>query len=111
MTNTREHLANFHIAGLTYYEAIRCFENLKIGTKLELKMETDNKFDARAVAIYYNEFKLGFVPKSENRIFYKLLSMGYNTIFETTIQQVDGSEHPENQIRVVTHLLKQEEQQ
>lgn len=109
MTNTREHLANFHIAGLTYYEAVLCFENLKIGTKLQLKVEQDNKFDARAVAIYYNGHKLGFVPKSENRIFYKLLSMGYNVIFETTIQQVDATAHPENQVRVVTHLLKHEE--
>ncbi len=109
MTNTREHLANFHIAGLTYYEAVLCFENLKIGTQLQLKAETDNKFDARAVAVYYNEHKLGFIPKSDNRIFYKLLGMGYNAIFETTIQQVDATEHPEHQIRVVIHLLKNKE--
>ncbi|MFC4818111.1 HIRAN domain-containing protein [Flavobacterium sp. GCM10023249] len=106
MTNTREHLANFNIAGLTYYEATQCFENLKIGTKLQLKVEQDNKFDARAVAIYFDEHKLGFVPKSENRIFYKLLIMGYNTIFEASIQQIDPTEHPECQIRVVIHLLK-----
>lgn len=109
MTSTREHLANFQIAGLTYYDAALCFENLKIGTQLQLKVETDNKFDARAVAVYYNEHKLGFIPKSENRIFYKLLSMGYTPIFEAIIQQIDATEHPENQIRVVIHLLKNKE--
>lgn len=109
MNTTREHLANFQIAGLTYYDAPLCFKNLKVGTKLRLELEKDNKFDARAVAIYYKDHKLGFVPKSENRIFYKLLLMGYYSIFDLVIQQVDSSEHPENQVRVVAHLRHCEE--
>ena len=77
MKTTKEHLANFYIAGFTYYDAPLCFSKLKIGTHLRLKLEKDNKFDARAVAIYYKDFKLGFVPRAENRIFYKLLITGH----------------------------------
>ena len=105
MNTQREHLANFHIAGFTYYDAPICFSKLKIGTHLRLKLEKDNKFDARAVAIYYKDFKLGFVPRAENRIFYKLLTMGYNRIFEVRIQQIDLAAHPEQQIRTVVHLI------
>ena len=104
MKTQREHLANFHIAGLTFYEAVLCFKKLKVGTELRLELETENKFDARAVAIYYKDYKLGFVPRAENRIFYKLLAMDYNSIFDAVIQQIDPTEHPEQQIRVVVHL-------
>lgn len=104
MKTKREHLANFHISGLTYYEAVLCFEKLKVGTTLRLELETENKFDARAVAIYYKDCKLGFVPRTENRIFYKLLTMDYNSIFDAVIQQIDPTEHPEQQIRMVVHL-------
>lgn len=104
MKTKREHLANFHIAGLTFYEAALCFKKLKVGTELRLELEAENKFDARAVAVYYNDNKLGFVPRAENRIFYKLLAMEYDNIFSVVIQQLDPTEHPEQQIRVVVHL-------
>lgn len=102
----REHLANFHIAGLTYYDAPICFKKLEIGTELILELDLENKFDPRAVAIYYEEYKLGYVPRTENRIFYKLLKTGHKDILSLMIQQIDETEHPENQIRVVAHLLE-----
>lgn len=39
MNTQREHLANFYIAGFTYYDAPLCFSKLKIGTHLRLKLE------------------------------------------------------------------------
>jgi hypothetical protein len=105
----REHLAHFDIAGFTYYEGVLAFSELKIGVQLQLKLEEENKFDARAVAIYYKEFKLGFVPRSENRIFYKLLKVGIDC-FEARIQRLDEKENPESQVGVVVHLVKIEKE-
>lgn len=101
----KEHLGHFNIAGFTYYDGALVFNKLKVGTKLELKLEEDNKFDARAVALYYKEYKLGFVPKSENRILYKLLKIGLKKKLRILIQQVDSREHPENQVMAVVHLI------
>ena len=42
----REHLANFHIAGLTYYDYVLCATALEVGTVLTLKRDTENKFDS-----------------------------------------------------------------
>lgn len=103
-----EHLANFTIAGFTYYEGALAFKKLKIGKQVELKLEVDNKFDARAIAIYYKAYKLGFVPRIENRVIYKLLKMGMQNNLRTIIQQVDATAHPENKIRVVVHLINPE---
>jgi len=101
----KEHLAHFTIAGFTYYDGALAFSKLKIGTKLELKPEENNPFDARAVALYYKDYKLGFVPKSENRIIYKLLKIGMVNNLRAVIQQLDSREHPEKQVMVVIHLL------
>lgn len=60
----KRHLANFHIAGFTYWDGSEAFEHLKIGTKLDLVREEDNRFDPYAVAIYYKDLKLGFIPRA-----------------------------------------------
>mgnify|MGYP000159171693 CR=1 FL=1 len=80
---TKEHLAHFNIAGFTYYDGPECFKKLKIGKQLKLDLEPENKYDARAIAIYYKDLKLGFVPRSENRIIYKLLKVGLQSLLTT----------------------------
>lgn len=100
----KEHLSNFCIAGFTYYDGAEAFSELKIGLKLAIELEKDNPYDAHAVLIKYKDFKLGYIPSEHNSLFYKLLNVGINQI-ELRIQQMDKSEHPEKQIRVVAHLV------
>ena len=100
----REHLAHFNIAGFTYYDGVMAFNDLKIGTELKLVPEPTNQYDPRAIAIYYKEYKLGFIPKSENRIFYKLLKVGFDKI-EIRVQKLAPTEDPADQISVVAHLI------
>ena len=99
----KEHLANFNIAGFTYYDGVDCFRELHIGTHLKLVLEEDNKYDPRAVAIYFEDYKLGFVPRDENRIIYKLLKIELDCSM-AKVQMVDGNAMPEDQVGVVVHL-------
>lgn len=103
----KEHLAHFHIAGFTFYEGVTVFEKMKVGKKVKFQLEEDNKWDPRAVAIYFKGEKIGFIPKTENRIIYKLLKVGI-TQFEARIQKIDPTEHTERQVEVVVHLLPAE---
>ncbi len=103
----KEHLTHFNIAGFTYYEGVECFNKLEIGTELTLTLEPDNKYDARAVAIHFKEFKLGFVPRSDNRIIFKLLTVGLEDALIARVQAIDKSENPEHQVQVLVHLLHQ----
>ena len=100
------HFASFYIAGFTYYDGIDVFENLKIGKALSLKAEPENRYDPEAVAIYYQDNKLGFVPKNENELIRKFLNLGYNDLFEVKISQVIPEAHPEKQIRVVVRICE-----
>lgn len=105
MKQNKEHLANFTIAGFTYYDGVDCFDELSIGKEVKLVMDTQNKYDPRAVAVYYKDFKLGYIPRQENRIFYKLLTMGYQDIIVCKIQKKDATANPEAQIQLVSHLI------
>ena len=99
---TREHLTNFSIAGFSYYEGAIAFSELKIGTELTLTLEPENKYDNNAVALYFQDLKLGFMPRDENRIIAKLLKLGFNN-FEARVQKLDDKEHPEAQIDVILY--------
>jgi hypothetical protein len=94
------HFANFHIAGFTYYDGVDVFYELKIGTELKLKAEPENQFDAYAVAIYYKETKLGYIPRGENKEISKFLNCGYTDIFEVKICRITSETHTEQQICV-----------
>jgi hypothetical protein len=66
MKTKKRHYINFDIAGFSYWEECLVFNELKIGTELTFMREEDNKFDSYAVAIYYGESKLGFIPRNTN---------------------------------------------
>ena len=104
------HLDNFHIAGFSYWEGCEAFEYLKIGTKLDLIREADNQFDPYAVAIYYDEFKLGFIPRDSNHDISKYLDMGLDDIYEARIQRISPDEHPEHQIEVILYIKNQKKE-
>jgi len=98
------HFTDFHIAGFNYYYGSDVFENLKIGTSLSLKAEPENRYDPEAVAIYYRDVKIGFVPASKNEMIRKFLNLGYTDLFEVKINQISPDSHPERQVRVVVRL-------
>lgn len=98
------HLLDCHIAGFAYWDGVLVFNNLKIGSKLRLVRETDNRFDPYAVAIYFDEYKLGFVPRTDNHQLSKFIEMGYADCFEVRINRVSPDECPESQIGIIIYL-------
>ena len=98
------HLDNFHIAGFGYWDGCEAFEHLKIGTELTLERETENQFDPYAVAIYYKDFKLGYIPRGSNHDISKYLDMGYEDIYKVRITRISPDAHPENQVEVIVYL-------
>lgn|SRR5690625_921478 len=100
----KEYLSNFNIAGFTYYDGPEAFKYLELGLLLDLKPEPDNPYDPQAVMIFHEDFQLGYIPQSENSIFFKLLRVGFTKI-EVRIQQINPTASPENQVMVVAHLI------
>ncbi len=104
MKTQRRHYINFDIAGFSYWDGCEVFNELKIGTELKILREEDNKFDPYAVAIYYGESKLGFVPRNANHDISKFLELGHAHLFEVRINRVSPDAHTENQIGVIVYI-------
>lgn len=96
---------HFPLAGATYYDLPLVFKQMEIGDQLTLKAETDNRYDEFAIAIYYQEHKIGFVPRDCNEHLSKLLQLGLD-IFDARIQTLCPNAHPSEQVHVVLHLVK-----
>ncbi|MDR1605791.1 MAG: HIRAN domain-containing protein [Streptococcaceae bacterium] len=98
------HYLDFHIAGFTYYEGLDVIDQLILGQQVQLVAEPDNPHDPEAVAIYFQDKKLGYVPAVKNGLLSTLLYYGHGSIFESQIQFVSKESHPERQFRVVVKI-------
>ena len=101
--------SNFNIAGFMYYNGADVFTELKIGRELKLLPEPENRHDEYAVAIYYKESKLGFVPRGENKSISKLLYFGHD-VFTAKINRISPAEHPNNQVGVVVKIVEKKDE-
>lgn len=94
----------FHVAGFGYWEGFEVYDKIKVGAKLNFARETVNPHDPNAVAIYYDDYKLGYVPKCCNSDICKFIDMGWDKLFETVIIRFNPDVHPEQQVYVNVYL-------
>lgn len=100
-----------HLAGRKYHDADEVWTELKVGTRLKLVRDLDNRYDLNAVAVVYDngeEYLLGYIPKEHNETIAQLLEMGWTDIFSCTISKINEDAHPESQIRLTVRIKKNE---
>ena len=106
-----------HLAGRQYHDADEVWEELHVGTLLELRRELDNRHDKDAVAVVYvkdagkttgeeDAYLLGYIPRDENTEIANLLEMGWTDIFECRISKKDEAAHYENQLRLTIRIKR-----
>ena len=99
-------LKSFCVAGFTYYQGPFVLKQMSVGDKIDLYVEAENIHDEYAVALYFKDRKIGFIPREDNREVAVILKSGYD-IFEAIVQQVAPEEHPESQVRVALYVRPQ----
>ncbi|MDF2903011.1 MAG: hypothetical protein K0S25_649 [Bacillus sp. (in: firmicutes)] len=77
-------MTNKEIKEITFDEPVFQYDGLTF-SKCELKLEPDNDVDKKAIAVYVNEYKVGFVPlkgfKKGKDYLYEKLTMQTNMNF------------------------------
>ena len=96
-------LMDFHIAGFAHHDGLSVIDDLLLGTKVDLRCEPDNPHDPEAVAIYYDDIKIGYIPAAKNSLFFTLLYYGHD-VFEARVNMIDKNVHPERQFRVAVKI-------
>ncbi len=107
-----------HLAGRQYHDVDEVWDELHVGTQLELQRDLDNRHDKNAVAVVYRtvdvdtgiveEYLLGYIPGEENETIAQLLEMGWEDIFECRISKINPDANYENQIRLTIRIVRNE---
>ncbi|MCL1891527.1 MAG: HIRAN domain-containing protein [Coriobacteriia bacterium] len=97
------HLLDFCVAGYTYWDATDCQKPLQVGMALDMKVEPDNPYDPRAVALYSQGVHIGYIPSRCNIHVQQLLYFGHD-VFTATITSVNPQAPLEQQIHVTIRL-------
>ncbi len=63
-TDCCEWFTDITIEGMQHYRGSELAEMIKVGDKLNLKSQPDNKFDENAIIVYWHQNKIGYLPKS-----------------------------------------------
>lgn len=98
------HYLDCHIAGFSHWEGCLVLEELKVGSKLDMEREATNPHDHNAIALYYGDTKLGYIPAAHNEEIAKFFDLGHDDIFEARVQSKNPDTHPEHQVRVVVFI-------
>jgi hypothetical protein len=93
-----------HIAGFTFWDGLDVIEELKVGTVVTLKSEPDNPHDSEAVAIYFGDSKLGYIPRNHNGDISQFIFFGHGNVFEAKINSVFPDKHLEQRFRVTIKI-------
>ena len=64
------------LAGSQFYAASRVWNELRVGDRLTLIREPDNRHDRAAVRVEWRGQQLGYVPRAENRAIASALDAG-----------------------------------
>jgi hypothetical protein len=69
-------IQEFPLAGFQYHRAAGVWSFLREGETLRLRRERHNRHDPNAVAVWFRNDKLGYLPRRENTPFARMLDRG-----------------------------------
>lgn len=112
MSEARESVTIYrcYLRGLQYYSAADIFQRLKLGKDLKLVAEPNNKFDKYAVEVFFQNYKLGYLPRGENKTIARMLHQGIKLSAKITDLE-DNSKYHYMDIGVTVEMPKSQLQQ
>ena len=112
MEAKKKYVMDCQLAGRQYHDADEVWDKLKVGTVLQLELDTNNRHDPNAVAVVYNDkeqddqFCIGYIPRTYNETIASFLEMGWANIFECRISKIKEDSHPEHQIHLTIKIKR-----
>ena len=64
------------VAGFQYHDGEAVWPQLSVNDSLRLQREPENPYDRQAVAVYRDDFKLGYVPRAANTAVSQMMDRG-----------------------------------
>ena len=91
------------VAGFQHHRGVAIWPFLQEGEKLNLVRESINQYDPNAVAVYFRNDKLGYLPRRENATIAQMLDRGER--LDARIVRLLDEENPWRRVRCQVSLL------
>lgn len=91
------------LAGSQYYAVNAVWNTIRVGDRLTLTREPENRHDRKAVRIEWNGEKLGYVPRAENRAVAQALDAGET--LEARVSKLRNDVDPWRRVEFEVYLI------
>jgi hypothetical protein len=91
------------LAGYQYHRASGIWPFLRVGEKLQLRREAGNPHDPNAIAVWFKNEHLGYVPLRENKTLARMMDRGER--LEAQIVRLLDDDNPWRRIRYRIDLI------
>lgn len=91
------------LAGSQFYNANQIWNEIRVGDRLTLTREPDNRHDRKAIRVEWNGQQLGYVPRAENRAVAEALDNG--EALEARVSKLRDDPNPWRRIEFEVYLL------
>jgi len=91
-------LSSPYLAGFQYYQGPEIEPQLHQNNLLTLKRELTNPHDCYAVEVFQNNDKLGYLPRTENKVIARLMDQGVEV--KARILKVDQEEFAYRKVKM-----------
>ena len=92
------------LAGFQYHRASAIWPFLRVGEPLHLRREPSNPHDRHAVAVWFRNEHLGYIPRRENRTLAGLMDQG-EQLGASIVRLLDEEHNPWRKIRIRVEIL------
>jgi hypothetical protein len=84
------------VAGMYYYDAESVLPSIVHMDELELRREPANRYDHRAIEVYFKGRKLGYVARVDNEVLANLMDGGTKLFARAKVKQQQESYHQQS---------------
>ena len=91
------------LAGSQYYAVAKIWGDIKLGDRLTLTREPDNRHDHNAVRVDWKGQQLGYIPRAENRAVARALDAGEK--LEARVSALRNDPDPWRRVELEVYLI------
>jgi len=73
LTKRKVYLLQCFVAGFRHYKGMELLNEMEVNDFVELRREPDNEYDSFAIALYWQQEKIGFLPADYNEVIARLI--------------------------------------
>lgn len=106
-TKRKIYLLQTFVAGFRHYKGMELLSEMEVNDFIELRREPTNEYDEFAIALYWQQEKIGFVPADYNETIARLLDAEALPLLGT-ITNLNKAVKPWENVEVAIYFLQEE---